>query len=365
MIKVALFGGSFDPIHTDHINIIKACYEKLGFDQVWIIPAYVNPFKTISSSSVNQRLEMIELAIKGLDYVKVETYEIRKFEKSYTYDTVCYMQKQYPQYSFSFIMGSDQLDNFEKWDHFQELITIINFKVFLRHQEFNQTIVQKYNLETFEFENNHLSSTKIRNLEDLNLQIKSVNDYINSKLMYLHERLESKMDEERYFHSLNVGQQALMIANLNNYDLNKALIAGTLHDVAKKWSEEELKAIIAKYDSSLLNEPKPVWHSYAGAFHIEHDWLFSDREIIDAIYKHTVGDKNMTTLDMIVFCADKISVERNYPGVEKFRSLVYSDLKSGFIALLKQQYDIAVTKHGSQNIGSKLLEAYSTWVTEE
>lgn len=202
--KIALFGGSFDPVHTDHVNIIKACKEKLNFDEVWVIPAYVNPFKHLSTSSVTQRLDMLLLALKDLEYAKVDEYEISKTEASFTYNTVSHFKETYPEYDFSFIMGSDQLDMLETWDHFNELIKIIDFKVFIRTDTINQDIVSKYNLETFKFDNNRLSSTDIRNLVNLNLQIPAVNEYINNNLMYLHERLEQHMDEKRYIHSINV-----------------------------------------------------------------------------------------------------------------------------------------------------------------
>ncbi|AUM62782.1 nicotinate-nucleotide adenylyltransferase [Spiroplasma monobiae] len=362
MKRIALFGGSFDPVHTDHVNIIKSCKDKLHFDEVWVVPAYVNPFKNLSTSSVTQRLEMLKLALKDLDFAKIDTYEISKQTSSFTYDSVKYFKSKYPEFEFSFIMGSDQLDNFEKWDNFQQLIKEINFKVFLRTKDFNQTIVDKYNLETFEFENNHLSSTKIRNLENLNLQIKEVNDYVNNNLMYLLERVESKMDEKRYFHSLNVGQMAMELARLNNVDLNKAQIAGTLHDVAKHWSEQDMRKCLELNNKDLLNEPTPVWHSFVGAYHLKNDWLFSDKEIIDSIFKHTVGSTDMTTLDMIVFCADKISAERNYEGVENLRALVKSDLELGFKELLKNQYEVAIQKHSIDSIGKSLIETYNFWI---
>ncbi|QGS52090.1 nicotinate-nucleotide adenylyltransferase [Spiroplasma tabanidicola] len=366
MKKIAIFGGSFDPIHTDHVNIIKTCKYDLGFDEVWVLPAYVNPFKTVSTSSVTQRLEMIDLAVKNLNYVKVKKFEIRKTVRSYTYDTILHYVTNYPNFDFSFIMGSDQLDNFEKWDHFSDLIKTVKFKVFIRDPEhINNEIIKKYNLETFKFDNNFLSSTKIRNLIDIDLQIKEVNDYINKSLLYLYERLETKMEEDRYFHCLNTGQAALQLAQMNNYDLQKALIAGTLHDITKRWNDEKTIDIIKKYDQSLLKEPKPVWHSFSGAFHLKYEWLFDDEEIINAIFKHTVADKEMSVLDMIVFCADKISIERDYPGIEKIRTLVYRDLKLGFIELLKNQYEASVKKHGKENIGSKLIDSYKYWVKEE
>ncbi|AUB31813.1 nicotinate-nucleotide adenylyltransferase [Spiroplasma floricola] len=365
MKKIALFGGSFDPIHTDHINIIKSCKQNLNFDEVWVVPAYVNPFKTLSSSSVVQRLEMLKIATKNLDYVKIETYEISKQNSSFTYDTVKYYKAKYPNLKFSFIMGSDQLDNFEKWDHFNDLIKEIDFKVFLRTTNFNQNIVEKYNLETFEFENNHLSSTKIRNLENLDLQIKEINDYVNNQLMYLYERLESKMDEKRYFHSLNVGQMALELAVLNNIDLQKALLAGTLHDVAKRWTNQEMKDCLLKNNKELLKEPEPVWHSFVGAYHLKNDWLLDDKEVISAVFNHTVASKNMSLLDMIIFCADKISIERQYEGVESLRALVKADLLTGFKKLLKNQYEVAIKKHSKETIGSKLIESHNYWIKEE
>ncbi|WP_222563386.1 bis(5'-nucleosyl)-tetraphosphatase (symmetrical) YqeK [Spiroplasma clarkii] len=210
-----------------------------------------------------------------------------------------------------------------------------------------------------------MSSTKIRNLEDVHLQIKTVNNYINNNLMYIYERLESKMGQERFYHSLNVGQTALNLARLNNFDLNRAMVAGTLHDIAKNWPKEKMQAIIAKYDSNLLTEPEPTWHSFAGAFHLQQDWVFEDEEVITAIYKHTVAAKEMSILDMIVFCADKISVERDYPGVEKYRSITYADLKTGFKTLLKQQYQVAVKKHGNDKIGKQLIAAYKFWIEED
>ncbi|AKU79535.1 nicotinate-nucleotide adenylyltransferase [Spiroplasma turonicum] len=365
MKKVALFGGSFDPIHTDHVNIIKSCKENLKFDEVWVIPTYLNPFKHLSYSSVNQRLEMINIAIRNLNYVKVDKYEVSKTERSYTYDTICYFKNKYHDIEFTFIMGSDQLEKFEKWDHFDELIKAIDFKIFKRDDNYDKNILNKYNLKLFDFENNHLSSTEIRNLGRLNLQINEVNEYVNNNLMYLYERLESKMTQERYFHSLNVGRFALELGMLNNCNLNKVFMAGTLHDIAKEWDDKCMIDYLKKYDPSLLNEPDKVWHSYVGAFHLKHDWYINDDDVISAVYKHTVADKNMSVIDMIVFCADKLSYERNYLEIEKYRAIVKSDLELGFKELLKRQYEFAIIKNGENKIGSKLKDSYNWWIKND
>ncbi|AHI53956.1 nicotinic acid mononucleotide adenylyltransferase [Spiroplasma sabaudiense Ar-1343] len=364
MRKIALFGGSFDPVHTDHVNIAKSCFENLGFEEVWMIPTYLNPFKTKVNSSVAERLEMLDIVCKKFDFIKINKYEIEKQCRSYTFETIAAIKEEYPNYDFSFIMGSDQLDEFESWDHFDKLIKLINFKVFLRSSSYNKTIVKKYNLEVFSFSNNFLSSTKIRNLQDLVLQDNEINNYINNNLLYLEERVASKMSPKRFQHSLNVGELAKTLAEKNNLDVQKAWVAGTLHDVTKCWTKAEHRNYLQKWGPQLLTEPEPVWHSFTGSLHLEHDWLIKDQAILQAVFNHTVASPEMTPMDMVIFCADKVSKERNYPGVEQLREVVQKDLVAGFKSILKQQYLVAVKKHGIENIGTSLTKSYQHWVLD-
>ncbi|QQY78591.1 nicotinate-nucleotide adenylyltransferase [Mycoplasma mycoides subsp. capri] len=363
--KIALFGGSFDPIHTDHVNIIKTCYEKLKFDEVWLIPAYLNPFKTKQNSSIVDRLNMLEIIKNKFSYIKIYDYEIKNKKTTPTYQTVKHILKTNPDDHFSFIMGSDQLDRFEEWNNFDELIKMIDFKVFKRNEDYNKQVLNKYNLELFEFENNYLSSTDIRNLKHLDKQIKEINDYVNYNLMYLYERLETKMDQKRYIHCLNVGKMAYDLAIKWNVDPKKALIAGTLHDITKRWSKEQSLNYLKTYLPQLINEPYPVWHSYTAYLHLLYDWLIDDKEILSAVFNHTVGSENMSLLDIIVFCADKISIERDYLGVDKLRELCFSDLMLGFKTLLKNQYDLAIKKHGKDNIGSMLIKTVNYYLKDK
>lgn len=364
--KVALLGGSFDPIHTDHLNIAKVCYEQLNFDEVWFIPAYLNPFKTKQHSLASDRLAMLKIIADKYSWIRINEYEIKSQKPIHTYTTLSYLKNKYVDDEFCFIMGSDQLDNFEKWNNFSKLINLLPFKVFLRETEDkNHPIIQKYHLEYFTFNNLFLSSTKIRKLENLNLQIPEVNDYINNHLLYLEERLRPFMDKERYIHSINTGKMAEELALKWNVDHQKAKIAGTLHDIAKCWPLEKSKEYIKKYAKSLLQEPVPVWHSFVGSFNLEKDWLIKDKAILQAVFNHTTGSVNMNTLDIVVFCADKISLERSYPHVEEFRQLCFEDLIKGFKAILKNQYNLVIKKNNSQNIGLMLQDAYTFFVKQD
>ncbi|ATZ17296.1 nicotinic acid mononucleotide adenylyltransferase [Williamsoniiplasma luminosum] len=364
--KIALFGGSFDPIHTDHVNIAKTCYEKLGFEEVWFIPAYLNPFKKAQLSSIKDRLAMLRIVEEKYDFIRINQYEISNNRPTSTFETLSYIIKHYPDNDFAFIMGSDQLDTFEQWSNFNQLIKIMPFKVFLRDEKnFNQEIVKKYALETFTFNNNFLSSTDIRQLKNLNKQIPKINEYINFHLLYLPERMGGQMDEARYQHSINVGKMAQKLAVKWGADENKALVAGTLHDIAKCWTREKNLWYLEHYLPFLIEEPFPIWHSFTGMLHLEKDWLIKDQEILQAVFNHTVGSIDMSLLDKIVFCADKISLERDYDEVETMRKLCFEDIEQGFIALVKMQYEQAIKKHGPNSIGLLLTNTYNYFVKGE
>ncbi|WP_031543204.1 nicotinate-nucleotide adenylyltransferase [Mesoplasma photuris] len=365
MKRIALFGGSFDPVHTDHVNIAKACHDKLGFDEVWFIPTYLNPFKKKQNSSIKDRLSMLRIIEKENSFIRINEYEIRNNRPTYTYETLSYIVKEYPEIEFSFIMGSDQLDSFEKWDHFDELIKLIPFKVFKRSDQVNLEVFKKYNLEVFDFDNNFLSSTDIRNLKNLDKQIPAINKYVNWNLLYLSDRVEAHMDQQRYQHCLNVGKMAKKLAAIHGEDEERALIAGTLHDITKRWDKSKHEWYLKRYMPSVMSEPYPVWHSFTGYLHLQKDWLIKDQEILNAVFNHTVGSPDMSRLDMIVFCADKISVERDYENVDYYRDLVIKDLEQGFKELLKLQFEVAVKTHGENQIGDMLKNTLYAWVYQE
>ncbi|WP_338982921.1 nicotinate-nucleotide adenylyltransferase [Spiroplasma endosymbiont of Othius punctulatus] len=358
--KIAIFGGSFDPFHTDHLEIINECINTLNFDFVWVLPTFLSPFKIKVHATDKHRINMINIAIKDLKNVTLNTFEIDKKESN-TFKTVSYFIKNNPDFDFEFIMGSDQVGSFERWYNHDELKKIIKFVVFKRNNDVDLNIVKNNGWDLREFKNKNLSSSRIRSLINIDGQIEELNQYAVDNLLFIEERLS--MTKKRFDHSINVGITAKELAlKFDKDNSNIALIAGTLHDVAKELSDSELKLLIEGIDVELLKEPKPVWHSFAGRKLLQTKWKITDNKILDAVFKHTVGSENMSTLDKIVFCADKISSERDYDGVEKFRSLVFENLDAGFKALLKQQYDVAVKKHGINNVGNQLLKTYKKYI---
>lgn len=125
MSRIALFGGSFNPVHNGHVNLVKETAEKNGIDRVYVIPTFISPFKKASAGFVadgKDRLEMCRLAFAKLPYVTVSGWELSQSEVSYSVNTVEHFSKEFPEDELFFIMGSDMLLSFDKWHKWQDIL---------------------------------------------------------------------------------------------------------------------------------------------------------------------------------------------------------------------------------------------------
>jgi nicotinate-nucleotide adenylyltransferase len=115
-MKIGLYFGSFNPIHTGHCIIASYMAQETDLDRVWIMVSPQNPFKT-QSTLLNeyQRLHLAKLATEEQSRVKVSDIEFYLPKPSYTIDTLTYLQEKYPEHEFAIVMGSDGLQNIQKW----------------------------------------------------------------------------------------------------------------------------------------------------------------------------------------------------------------------------------------------------------
>lgn len=144
--------------------------------------------------------------------------------------------------------------------------------------------------------------------------------------------IKGKLNEDRFIHSMGVADTAVLLAEKFGGDREKAYIAGLLHDVMKNESEEEQLKMMKK-DGIILsqaekNNPK-LWHAMSGAAFIRHELGITDTDMINAVRYHTTGRAGMSLLEKIIYTADFISPERNYPDVEVMRSLSFESLDKG------------------------------------
>ncbi|MBE4703884.1 nicotinate-nucleotide adenylyltransferase [Spiroplasma platyhelix] len=362
MKKIGILGGTFDPIHNQHIKIAKTAFSKLKLDEVWILPNKKNPLKNNVSATTEQRIAMIKLAIKNLAWLKLNEYELKSKSKvSYSINTIKYLTKTYPKTEFFFIIGSDNLATLNQWKGIDELNKLVKIIVVNRpHYPKTIELMQRYHCENLVVQpSSDVSSSKIRTGEAIELLDPKVIDYINNNLIYAQERLNFNLDQERIQHCLNVGQAAKELAIKHHVDPNQALIAGTFHDIAKQWPKTQLTKYLNKYYPEGLTAPFNLYHAYVGALYLKHHLKFHDQDIIDAIFKHTSGDLKMSKLDLIVFLADKISKERKYPEVKTLRKLAAKDLSLAFSKYLELLRTNLLNKNVKLNQEFNLI--YEKW----
>lgn len=132
-MKIGLYFGSFNPIHTGHLVIAAHVINSTDIQQVWFVVSPQNPLKKVTSLlNEYHRLHLVRLAVEDNQRFKVNDTEFKLPKPSYTIDTITYLKEKYPQHSFSIIMGSDSIQNLEKWKNYQQLVSTNRLIVYMR-----------------------------------------------------------------------------------------------------------------------------------------------------------------------------------------------------------------------------------------
>lgn len=141
--------------------------------------------------------------------------------------------------------------------------------------------------------------------------------------------LRARLDDYRFTHSLNVADTCRELAKMYGGDEEKAYYTGLLHDIFKNETKENTLAFFAQNNIVLTdcerNAPK-LWHAMAGSVYLQKEYALTE-DMIAAVRYHTTGRADMSLLEKIVFCADFISAERDYPGVDDMRERVKISLE--------------------------------------
>jgi nicotinate-nucleotide adenylyltransferase len=132
-MNIGLYFGSFNPIHHGHLIIAQHLLNETDLEQVWMVISPQNPFKP-QKQLLNEyhRLHLVHLAIGDNSKIKASDIEFGLPKPSYTIDTVTYLKEKYPQHNFSIIMGSDGLQNLDKWKNASKLMQENPFYVYRR-----------------------------------------------------------------------------------------------------------------------------------------------------------------------------------------------------------------------------------------
>ena len=130
MAKIGILGGSFHPFHNGHLALGQYCLDKKLVSEVWFIPTGISYLKSGQKMlSGEERLRLLNIAIKDQPKMKALDVEIRRPGNTYTVDTFHELRKEYPQHDFYYIIGADCLFSMEDWYHAEELFRICNLLV--------------------------------------------------------------------------------------------------------------------------------------------------------------------------------------------------------------------------------------------
>ncbi len=122
-LKIGLYFGSYNPIHIGHLAIANYMVEFTDIDQLWFVVSPQNPFKKKENLLADyHRLELVNRVIENDDRFRASNIEFNLPKPSYTIDTLTYLQERHPDYSFSILMGSDNLESFYKWKNSEIII---------------------------------------------------------------------------------------------------------------------------------------------------------------------------------------------------------------------------------------------------
>lgn len=163
-MKIAILGGSFNPLHNGHIYIAEQVQTFLGYDKIIFVPAHISPFKVHEKIASNKdRMTMLKKALFKQSHFAIEDYEMKKKGLSYTYNTILYLEKKYSKQlaeekeekyqKLGLILGFDLIEDFHKWHEYKKLSEKVHFILARRsfESQYEREVLEKKTLESFPF----------------------------------------------------------------------------------------------------------------------------------------------------------------------------------------------------------------------
>ena len=356
MERIGIYGGTFNPPHAGHIQAAKEAVEALQLDKLIIVPAHVAPHKELpeGSPSPEQRLEMVKLAVADCPKIEVSDRELRRPGKSYTYQTILELRKEYPKARLYLLMGTDMFLAFEEWKEPDIIMANAVISVLYRGEkgERDAIFAQKEHLEArggkIKIVKNQvlaISSTNLRRLlafrcaepflpagagayiREHGLYDTSA-DWKNLPMEELERVVIRLLNPNRVAHVLGCRDTAMELAKRWGADVTDAARAGILHDVTKAL-DGPLQLTLCREYGTILDDfgqqnPKTL-HALTGSLVAER--IFGETPaVVSAIRHHTTGKANMSLLEKIIYVADYMEPCRKFQGVDKMRELAFSDI---------------------------------------
>ena len=363
-MKIGIYGGTFNPPHLGHMAAAKAAVAALKLDKLLLIPAAIPPHKALPSDTPapEHRLAMVEKWADGMGAgAEVSALELEREGKSYTSDTLRAIRQTYPDAELWLLMGTDMFLTLHLWHEPEVILSLAGICAFGRTEQDGEALFapQREHLQkNFDAKITpitlpglvDISSTRLREqLENgggWQYLLPSVYGYIlmhrlygtkadlkNLDLNQLRACSYSMMRAKRIPHVMGVEEEAVKLAQRWGADPELARRAGILHDCTKYYELPEQLDICEEYGvrlDALEQKAVKLLHSKTGAC-IARGVFGQPDAVYDAIFWHTTGKADMTTLEKVLYIADYMEPNRDFDGVERLRHLAYTDLDKAML----------------------------------
>ena len=352
MERIGIYGGTFNPPHVGHMGAAQAAMAELCLDRLLLIPAFQSPDKVLPEVAAEHRLQMLQIVAKpGME---VSDLELSRGGISYTVQTLEQLHEDHPQAQLVLCMGSDMFLSLQNWKDPERIFRLAEIAVLCRGNkgEREKLAEQKVRLESMGAKvillHNPVTAISSSNLRRLlafdcgtDFLHPDVLDYIQQNGLYdtckdwknlpmeqLEQVVISLLKPDRVRHVLGCRDTAAELARIWGADETDAARAGMLHDVTKALDGPLQLTLCKAYDIMLdefsTKNPKTL-HALTGSLVAER--IFGENQaVVDAICSHTTGKGNMNTLEKIIYVADYMEPNRDFPGVEELRNLAYTNL---------------------------------------
>ncbi len=349
-MNIAIFGGTFNPVHAEHINIARAAIKSLSLDKLIVMPTAVTPQKSGKMlANDSDRLHMCKLAFGDIPNVEVSSEEILSGGVSYSYITCHKFAEQYPTANRYFIVGCDMLASFDKWKNPEDILKNVTLAACAREDsgEFelaSRDFYKKFGKEVvkIDYVGDKVSSTAVRVLafagEDISaLVTEKVAQYIQINAIYYEKNIAKVKDflkPERWAHTLRVAYMAAKNCSRIGWCERDAVTAALLHDCAKY---VPLSSPYLSGFELVKGVPSPVVHQFSGAYMAMNYFGVTDNTVLNAIRYHTSARANMSEPEKLIFLCDMLEDGRSYDGVDMLREIFKSDIDKCFYTALEEQ----------------------------
>jgi nicotinate-nucleotide adenylyltransferase len=332
-VKLAVLGGSFDPVHIGHLSIADEVLSRFGYDRVVLVPTAVSPLKRdAAAASGDDRLRMLSASVADDPRMVVDDCEIRRGGVSYTIDTIEDIERRYrPDGKLGLIVGEDLIAAFPSWRRVDELAAKVDLLLATRDRD--DDVPFAYPHQRIDNAPVRVSSRAIRRAVASGgpwryLVPAGVRELIAQGGLYgaavarspydaviaaVERAAQAELSPGRYLHSRSVARMSADLCAVHGCDPDAGYLAGIAHDLCKEYPADELVRLAAGDGEpvSEVERAKPaLLHARAAVQVLRTRFGVNDGAVHEAIRRHTFGASGMGPLAKIVYICDKIEPTR-------------------------------------------------------